>query len=95
VIVAVGLINIVAWGIESCCQHLAKTITAVRKLRAVLRRLAAETKELRFASISNMVLLAITRKQFQQLQELVLRRRWDWPAVVSTEPRARWRQPQP
>jgi len=46
VIVAVGLINIVAWGIESCCQHLAKTITAVRKLRAVLRRLAAETKEL-------------------------------------------------
>ncbi len=31
-----------------------------------------------------MVVLPITPEQFEQVRDLVLRRRWDWPAVFST-----------
>jgi hypothetical protein len=38
VIVIVGMINILAWGTESCCQHLGKALIAIRELQRLFRR---------------------------------------------------------
>ncbi|MBZ5651841.1 MAG: hypothetical protein LAO18_15305 [Acidobacteriia bacterium] len=33
VIIAVGLVHVLTWGVDSCCQHVAKAVTSVRKLK--------------------------------------------------------------